>query len=177
MHLLDYTVLLIRSAIMDQDLTDIAMDRGISRSQLSKLDTARPYQIFVEMFYSLVYPYIMSHNYSVLGRFLSIIGIDSRVIRTMVNGSWKYRRQKTENGIKMHQASVIFPFTILLESLVTPANLNDSPGFETIMEGIDPPPKRVNTHIQSWILRSVQVQGSQGEWHHVRDKDQEERQI
>ena len=136
--LLDHTILLVKSAIMDQDLTDIAMDSGISKSQLSKLDTARPYQIFVEILYSLVYPYIMSHNYSIYGRFLNIIGIDSTFIRTMVKGSGKYRRQKTENGIKMHQASVIFPFTIPLESLVTPANLNDSPEFETIIDGIDP---------------------------------------
>ena len=28
------------------------------------------------MFYSLLYPYIMAHNYSVYSRFLNIMGID-----------------------------------------------------------------------------------------------------
>ena len=101
--LLDHTVLLVKSAMRNEDLTDMAMGSGISKSQLSKLDTRRPYQVFVEMFYSLLYPYIMSHNLSVYGMFLNIMGIDSTFIRTRIRESGKYRRQKTENGIKMHE--------------------------------------------------------------------------
>ena len=73
--LLDHTVMLMKSAIRNEDLTDMAMGSGISRSQLSKLDTRMPYQVFVEMFYSM-YPYIMSHNYAIYSRFLNIMGID-----------------------------------------------------------------------------------------------------
>ena len=81
--LLDHTVLLVKSAMRNEDLTDMAMGSGISKSQLSKLDTRRPYQVFVEMFYSLMYPYIMSYNLPVFGRFLNIIGIDLTFIRMM----------------------------------------------------------------------------------------------
>jgi hypothetical protein len=136
--LLDQTVLLVKSAIYRQDLTDIALESGISKSQLSKLDGNRSYQVFVETFYYLVYPYIMSHNLSIYGRFLNIMGIDSTFIRTAIKESGKYRRQKTENGIKMHNASIIFPFTVPIESIITPANLNDSPEFDQILAGIDP---------------------------------------
>ena len=89
------------------------------------------------MFYSLLYPYIMAHNYSVYSRFLSIIGIDSTFIRTRIRESGKYRRQKTENGIKMHSASITFPFTLPVESVVTPANMNDSPEFDVILSSMD----------------------------------------
>ncbi|MGC8692583.1 MAG: IS4 family transposase [Thermoplasmata archaeon] len=136
--LLDHTVILVKSVMKNQELTDIAMENGISKSQLSKINMKRQYQLFVEMFYSLVYPYIMAHNYAIYRRFISIIGIDSTFIRTRIKESGKYRRQKTENGIKMHSASITFPFTLPLESSVTPANLNDSPEFEGILSGIDP---------------------------------------
>ncbi|OWP57072.1 MAG: hypothetical protein B2I17_02615 [Thermoplasmatales archaeon B_DKE] len=138
LDLLEHTVLLVESAISHKDLTDISMDSGVSRSQLSKLDTGRPYQVFVEIFYQLVYPYIMAHNYPVYRRFLSIIGIDSTFIRTMIKQSGKYRRAKTENGIKMHEAAVVFPLTVPLESILTPANLNDSPEFDELLGNIDP---------------------------------------
>ncbi len=52
--LLDHTVLLVKSTMRNQNLTDIALEIGISRSQLSKLDIKRPYQIFVGMFYPLM---------------------------------------------------------------------------------------------------------------------------
>lgn len=136
--LLRHTVMLVEAAISHKDLTDTSMDSGVSRSQLSKLDTGRPYEVFVEIFYELVYPYIMGHNYSLYRRFLSIIGIDSTFICTMVKGSGKYRRQKTENGIKVHEAAVVFPLTVPLESMMTPANLNDSPEFDDLLSGIDP---------------------------------------
>ncbi len=135
--LLDHTVLLVKSAMRNEDLTDMAMGSGISKSQLSRLDTRRPYKVFVEMFYSLLYPYIMSHNLSVYGRFLNIMGIDSTFIRTRIRESGKYRRQKTENGIKMHSASIIFPFTLPVESVVTPANMNDSPEFDVVLSSMD----------------------------------------
>lgn len=72
----------------------------------------------------------MLHNYPIYRRFLNIIGKDSTFIRTMVKESGKYRGQKTENGIKMHSASISFPFILPLESSVTPANLNDSPNLK-----------------------------------------------
>lgn len=90
------------------------------------------------MCYSLQHSYIMTHSYSVYSRFLSIMGIDSTFIRTRIKESEKYRRQKTENGIKMYEAAVVFPFTMPVESLVTPANLNDSPEVYRIIDGIDP---------------------------------------
>ena len=119
----------------------------------------------------------MAHNYSIYGRFLNIIGIDSTFIGTMVKGSGRYRRQKTENILKMYQASVIFPFTIPLESLVTPAYLNNSPEFDQIFLELIPLYRNSHSHIRSWILRSRQVEETQIRKHHVRDKDKEERQI
>ncbi|EQD67296.1 transposase IS4 family protein, partial [mine drainage metagenome] len=136
--MLEHASLLVNAAICHEDLTDISLNNNISKSQLSKLDTGRPYQVFAEIFYEIVYPYIMAHNYAVYRRFLSIIGVDSTFIRTMIRESGKYRRQKTENGIKIHEAAVVFPLTVPLESTVTPANLNDSPEFDEVLEGIDP---------------------------------------
>ena len=92
----------------------------------------------MEIFDSLIYPYIMSHNFSIYGRFLNIMGIDSTFIRTNIKESGEYRRRKTENGIKMHSASIIFPFTVPIESVVTHANLNDSPEFDQILAEIEP---------------------------------------
>ncbi|PYB68298.1 IS4 family transposase [Thermoplasma sp. Kam2015] len=137
-NFLEHAMLLVQSAISHEDLTDISMDNHVSKSQISKLDTRRPYQVFLELFYDLIYPYIMAHNYAMYRRFLNIIGIDSTFIRTAIKESGKYRRQKTESGIKMHHAAVVFPFTLPIESLVTPANLNDSPGFDEIIGSIDP---------------------------------------
>ena len=136
--LLEHAVLLVQSAIQRQDLTDISLDNNVSKSQISKLDTGRPYQLFVEIFYELVYPYIMAHNYAMYRRFLGIIGIDSTFIRTAIRESGIYKRKKTEEGIKVHQAAMVFPMGIPLESAVTPANLNDSPEFEMLLENIDP---------------------------------------
>ena len=116
--------MLVEAAIFLEDLTDISMDSSVSRSQLSKLGTGRLYQVFVEIFYDLVCPYIMGHNYSLYRRFLSIISIDSTFIRTMVMD-----QGNTENGIKVHEAAVVFPLTVPLESVMTPANLNGSPEF------------------------------------------------
>ena len=120
-----------------QDLTDIAMDSGSSRSQLSKPDTMRGYQVFVGIFYSPAYPYIMAHNYSLYRRFLSIIGIDSTFIRTGIKGSGKYGREKDEEGIKMHNTSIVFPSTIPIEFMMTLGNLNDSPEFDDAVSNID----------------------------------------
>ena len=46
----------------NQELTDIGLGKGISMSQLSKLDMKRPYQIFVEIICFLNYPYIMFYS-------------------------------------------------------------------------------------------------------------------
>ncbi|MGP6207955.1 hypothetical protein ACNF42_08020 [Cuniculiplasma sp. SKW3] len=79
----------------------------------------------------------MAHNYAMYRKFLNIIGIDSTFIRTAIKESGKYRRQKTESGIKMLQSAVVFPFTVPLESFITPANLNDLPEFDEILGSID----------------------------------------
>jgi len=96
--LLEHEMLLVQSAIFHENLKDIAMDNHVSRSQISKLDTGRPYQIFLELFYEFVYPYIMAHNYSLYNRFLGIIGIDSTFIRTRIKESGKYRDRKQRTG-------------------------------------------------------------------------------
>jgi hypothetical protein len=68
--------------------TGISMKSGVSRPKFSKLDTKRIYQVFLEMFFSLMYPYIMFHNLSVYGKFLkTIIDIDSTFIRTWIKES------------------------------------------------------------------------------------------
>ena len=53
----------------------------ITNPQLSKLDLQRSYQIFVELFYMLLYPYIIGHNSRLYNKFLSIISIDSTFIK------------------------------------------------------------------------------------------------
>lgn len=53
--LLDHTVILVKSVTKNQELTDIAMENGISKFQLSKLHMQRQYKLFVEMFFSLNY--------------------------------------------------------------------------------------------------------------------------
>lgn len=137
--LLTHTNFLILSAINRSDLTDIAINNNVSISELSKLDTNRPYQIFVKLFYSLIYPYLMAHNFYVYGRFLNILGVDSTFIKTKIKESGKYvRRNANERGLKLHLSAIVYPFTLPMEALLTPANQNDSPVFEKILNGIDP---------------------------------------
>jgi len=57
--LLEQSSMLINSIIKNKDLSDTALHYNISKSQLSKLDLQRSYQIFVELFYMLLYPNIM----------------------------------------------------------------------------------------------------------------------
>jgi len=57
--LLDQSSMLIDSIIKNKDLIDTVLHYDVSKSQLSKLDLQRSYQIFVELFYMLLYPYIM----------------------------------------------------------------------------------------------------------------------
>ena len=100
-NLLEHASILVECAIMRDDLIDISMESDVSRSQLSKLDSRRPYQVFVELFYELVYPYIMAHNYAMYRRFLTIIGLDSTFIRTRIRESGKYGGEGGEEGIKI----------------------------------------------------------------------------
>ena len=135
--LLEQSSMLIDSIIKNKDLTDTALHYNVSKSQLSKLDLQRSYQIFVELFYMLLYPYIMGHNFRLYNKFLSIISIDSTFIKTKIRGSGIYSRNgNRENGIKMHTA-LFFPLTIPLESIITPANINDSSMFDEIIKNID----------------------------------------
>jgi hypothetical protein len=61
--LLEQSLMLIDSIIKNKDLTDTVLHYNVSKSQLSKLDLQRSYQIFVELFYMLLYPYIMGLNF------------------------------------------------------------------------------------------------------------------
>lgn len=117
--LLEHTMLFVQSAISHEYLSDISMDNHVSRSQISKLDTGRLCQVFVELFYELMYPYIIAHNYAMYREFLNVKGIDSTFIRTAIRESGKYKRQKTESGVKIHEGGVLFSFTLRVESLVT----------------------------------------------------------
>jgi len=83
--------MLIDSIIKNKDLTDTALH--YNKSQLSKLDLKRLYQIFIELFYMLLYPYIMGHNFRLYNKFLSIISIDSTFIKTRIRGSGIYSRK------------------------------------------------------------------------------------
>jgi len=106
--------MLINSIIKNKDLMDTALHYNVSKSQLSKLDLQMSYQIFVELFYMLLYPYIMGHNFQLCNKFLSIISIDSTFIKTKIRGSGIYSRYgNREDGIKMHTA-LFFPLTIPL---------------------------------------------------------------
>lgn len=70
-------------------------------------------------------------------KFLSIISIDSTFIKTKIRESGIYsRNDKIENGIKIH-TSLLFPLTVPLDAIVTPANVNDSSMFDEIIENID----------------------------------------
>ncbi|MGC8580394.1 MAG: IS4 family transposase [bacterium] len=79
----------------------------------------------------------MGHNFRLYNKFLSIISIDSTFIKTKIRESGIYsRKDKRENGIKMHTA-LFFPLTIPLEAIITPANISDSSMFDEIIENID----------------------------------------
>lgn len=70
-------------------------------------------------------------------KFLSIISIDSTFIKTKIRESGIYSRNgKIENGLKMHTA-LLFPLTVPLDAIVTPANVNDSSMFDEIIKNID----------------------------------------
>ena len=89
------------------------------------------------VFYDLLYPFIMAHNYSIYKGLLNIIGIDSTFIKTMAKGSGRYTGENTQYGIKMHNASIVFPLAVPIESIVTPANTNGSIKFDGIVNNID----------------------------------------
>jgi hypothetical protein len=55
--LLEHSGMFIDFIIKNKDLTDTALNNNVSKSQLSKLNMQRSYQIFVELFYMMVYPY------------------------------------------------------------------------------------------------------------------------
>lgn len=89
------------------------------------------------VFYDPLYPFIMAHNYSIYEGLLNIIGIDSTFIKTMAKGSGRYTGENTQYGIKMHNASIVFPLAVPIESIVTPANTNGSIKFDGIVNNID----------------------------------------
>ncbi|MGE9811098.1 IS4-like element ISFac10 family transposase, partial [Ferroplasma acidiphilum] len=73
--------ILAKGIIKKNDLTDIAYNNGISKSQLSKLNNKRPYTISEKVFYSLLNTFIKAHRYDIyhdyLDKLYSILAIDS----------------------------------------------------------------------------------------------------
>ena len=127
-------VLLAECAIDRTDLTDTAFVEKVSKSQLSKLNLTRSYQVFTGIFYELLGTQIRSHNTHLYGRYTMILGIDSTFIRTSMMQAGKYRRSKTEDGIKVQIPALLFPLTLPIDVLVTPANNNDSPSSIRLLQ-------------------------------------------
>ena len=127
--------------IKKNDLTDMAYNNGISKSQLSKLNNKRPFYIFEKVFYSLLNAFIKAHRYDVYSNYLdklySIMAIDSTFIETMVKGSGIYQREKRRNGIKIHTAAKTGNYALPLKAIITPANVNDSKVFDDLLEYIN----------------------------------------
>ena len=123
--------------INKNDLTDMAYNNGISKSQLSKLNNKRPYSIFEKVFYSILKPFIKSHRYDVyhdyLDRLYSVLAIDSTFIETTVRGSGIYQREKRRNGIKIHTAAIASPGPLPLKAIITPANVHHSRVFDDLL--------------------------------------------
>lgn len=61
--LLKHTLLLAECAINHADLTDVALWNSVSKSQISKLDNSRSYQVFVGIFYDLLNREIRAHYF------------------------------------------------------------------------------------------------------------------
>ncbi|WP_337860224.1 hypothetical protein [Ferroplasma sp.] len=60
---------------------------NISKSQLSKLNTNRSYIPFMLLFYKFVELYIKVHDYKKYSRYMRLIGIDSTLLKTSIDGS------------------------------------------------------------------------------------------
>ena len=129
--------ILAKGILNHNDLTDIAYNNGISKSQLSKLNNKRPYSIFEKVFYSILNTFIKSHRYDVyhdyIDRLYSILAIDSTFIETIVKGSGIYQREKRRNGIKVHTAAIASPYPLPLKAIITPANVHDSKVFDDLL--------------------------------------------
>ena len=129
--------ILAKGILNHNDLTDMAYNNGISKSQLSKLNNKRPYSIFEKVFYSILNTFIKSHRYDVyhdyIDRLYSILAIDSTFIETIVKGSGIYQREKRRNGIKVHTAAIVSPYTLPLKAIITPANVHDSKVFDDLL--------------------------------------------
>jgi len=92
--LLEQSSMSIDLIIKNKDLTDTALHYNVSKSQVSKIDLQRSYhQIFVELFYMLLYLYIMGHNFRLYNKFLNIISIDSTFIKKRIRRSGIYSKK------------------------------------------------------------------------------------
>lgn len=151
MDLLEHTLLLAQCAIDHEDITDVSLDNGVSKSQISKLDNSRSYQAFAGIFYELLNHEMRAHNLSSYGRFLRILGMDSTFIRTSIREAGKYRRTRTDEGIKVHMPAILFPATIPLDPMITSANLNDSPVMDKILESLE------DAYGESFLKSSITV--------------------
>ena len=132
---IDHVYYLVYSALHKYELTDTSIDNGISRSWLSKLNNNKSYIPFIELFYKLLKPYIMAHDYKIYSRYMRVLAIDSTFIKTFINGSGSYKGES--NGIKIHVPAIVFPFTIPLNAYISSANVNDSSLFDNIIKDID----------------------------------------
>lgn len=133
---IDHIYAIIYSAIHKCDLTDAAINNNISKSQLSKLNTNRSYIPFMLLFYKFVDFYIKSHDYKKYSRYMRIIGIDSTLLKTSINGSGKYHGTEI-NGIKLHTSSIVYPYTLPLDVLISSANKHDSSFLNELLENMD----------------------------------------
>ena len=132
---IDHVYYLIYSALHGYDLTDTSIDNGISRSWLSKLNKNRTYIPFIQLFYSLLNPYIKAHDCRVYSRYMRVLAIDSTFIKTLMSGSGSYKG--TSDGMKIHVPAIVFPFTVPLNAYISSANVNDSSLFDNIINNID----------------------------------------
>jgi len=138
-NLLRHLLLLITGIINNNDLTDIAYKNKISKSQLSKLNNNRSYNIFEKIFYSILNIFIKAHRYNIyhdyIDRLYNIIAIDSTFIETLIKGSGIYQREKRKQGIKIHLIALT-NMKLPLSAIITPANVNDSKIFDDLYNNI-----------------------------------------
>ncbi len=132
---IDYLYALIYSALHKYDLTDTSIDNGISKSWLSKLNNNKSFIPFIELFYKLLKPYIMAHDYKVYSKYMRVLAMDSTFIKTFINGSGSYKGKS--NGMKVHVPAIVFQFTVPLNAYISSANVNDSSLFDNIIKSID----------------------------------------
>lgn len=137
-NLLEHLFILVMGIINKKDLTDMSYKK-ISKSQLSKLNNNRSYNIFENMFYSILNTFIKAHRYDIykdiIDKLFNIIAIDSTFIETLIKGSGIYQREKKSNGIKVH-IPALTNMKLPLNAIITPANVHDTRLFDSLLNNI-----------------------------------------